>query len=452
MAENHNVNAEQSVLGVLLHRADAIDDIGDLKPSDFWVMDNQIIFETISLMTHSGEPVDVVTVDEKLTATGRAANISGVFSYLADLAQNVPSTANINRYAKIVHDHAMTRALIEAGAQIQKIADENGPIDEKIAKSQEITSRLDQNTSTSTTKTIQETILGCLKGIDARLNGRAVKGVKTGLHALDDLTGGFNPGDLVILAGRPSSGKTALSLNMAGNMAKTGMVLFVSLEMPADQLGQRMIANYGDIDLNRIRYGTEYSEDEYSRISTATSFSNQLNMSIDEFSNTIPQIAASARRIKRNSGLVAIFVDYIGFIDGDGENQNIKVSRISAGLKRIAKQLEVPVIALSQLNREVDKRADKRPMMSDLRDSGSLEQDADVIIMAYRDEYYYKNSTGNKQWVEIIIAKQRQGETATVLAKFEGSKMFFKNIPVEQWHQYQPAKNAGNDKFAGGFD
>lgn len=448
LKENHSVSAEQNIIGILLQRPDALDEIGKLQASDFWVQENRVLFETISLMVASGEEVDAVTVDETLKLTKRA-EMSGGVAYLAELALNVPSVSNISRYARIVHDYATTRALIQAGAQIQKIADDNAPIESRIAKAQELMLSLDTVKSDRGARSIQEVTIECLTQIDSRCNGVAVTGLQTGLHTLDKITGGMQPGDMIILAGRPSSGKTALALNMACHIAKTAPVLFVSLEMSGAQLGQRVMANFGDIELGRIRYGTEYSSDEYDNLNSAVAQVQRLQMHIDEFANTTAQIASVARKIKRQSGLACIFIDYIGFIDGQGENQNIKVSRISAELKRIAKQMDVPVVALSQLNREVDKRSDKRPLMSDLRDSGSLEQDADIILMTYRDEYYYKDSNQNKGWAELLVRKNRQGETGTALVKFDGGKMRFHDVPVEQWHQYTPAKSQ-SDRYAGG--
>lgn len=458
--ENHNLTAEQSVIGTLLHRPDAFDDLDGLQPGDFWAEENRVIFETISLMAMSGERIDLVTLDNKLIETGRVSAAGGL-SYLADVMQNTPTTLNAKRYARIVRDYAMARRLAAAGAEVQKIADEPAPIEERIAKAQQAILAMDlEKSSGNEPRSIQEIAAGCIKGINARMQGEDVSGLMTGFYDLDQMTGGLQPGDLIIIAGRPSMGKTCLALNIAEHVADEGHVLFFSLEMTGDQLGKRSIASLGEIELDQVLHGRDFTDEQLERVSYAAARLHRMKLTVDEYTRSPQGISAEARRIKRKHGLSLIVVDYLGQMRLPTTNRNDtkanQISEISADMKALAKQLGVPLVLLSQLNRDVEKRPDKRPMMSDLRDSGAIEQDADLILFPYRDEYYYPDGTGNKGWAEVIIAKQRMGRVGKILLQFQGQYSRFVNPSKGTLHQYQPygskASGGGTPFYSGGFD
>jgi replicative DNA helicase len=455
--DHHSIEAEHSVLGSLLIRPDVLDELEGLKASDFWVAEHAVLFETISLMVMANEAVDVVTVNSKLQETGRAQEVGGL-SFLGELYAKTPSTANAKRYAKIVSDHAKTRALIAAGAEVQKIADSADPIEQRIAKAQELVLGMDaEHSNGNEPLSIQQVAITCLQDVDRRMKGEATQGLLTGYYELDAMTGGLQNGDLVIIAGRPSMGKTCIALNIAQHIATHKHVHFVSLEMSSRQLGNRSLASLGGVELNQILYGSEYTGEQLELLDDAVGMLHRLKMTIDEHSNTAEMIAATARKLKRKHDLGAVFVDYLGLVQGKGDNKNAEITKISASMKTLAKQLQVPVVVLCQLNRGVEQRPDKRPLMSDLRDSGSIEQDADMILMPYRDEYYYQDNPQNKGWAELLIRKQRMGPVGSVLLQFQGKYSRFVNPAKSELHLYQPGPGrsaGGNAKpyYSGGLE
>ena len=427
----HSIEAEQSVLGGLLLDNAAWDKIADFVSSeDFYRYDHRLIFQHIARLINSAKPADVITVFESLSSAAKAEEVGGV-AYLNALAQNTPSAANIRRYAEIVRDRGILRKLITVaddisgsafnpqGKEVKQMLDE---AESKIFSIAEEGARGSQGF-----QEIQPLLTQVVERIDElynRDNPNDITGVPTGFIDLDRMTSGLQPGELVIVAGRPSMGKTAFSVNIGEHVAvDSGLpVAIFSMEMGASQLAIRIVGSIGRIDQGRLRTG-KLIDDEWPRLSEAIEKLKTVSLSIDETPGlTTSELRASARRLARSCGkLGLVVVDYLQLMSGsgggDGENRATELGEISRGLKMLAKELQCPVIALSQLNRGVEQRTDKRPMMSDLRESGAIEQDADVIMFIYRDDYYNKESK-EPGVAEIIIAKQRNGPTGTVKLTF----------------------------------
>lgn len=437
----HSVEAEQSVLGGLLLENDALDKIGDiLSPSDFYRHDHRLIFEHISKLIEHNKPADIVTVAESLENSAELSGVGGI-AYLGALAQNTPTAANIRRYAEIVRERAVMRKLVEVGSGIAESAyspqgrDAQRLLDEAEARIFQIAEGGKKNSEGFVDiKVLLPQVADRIDQLFQRDNPSDVTGVPSGFADLDSMTSGLQPGDLVIVAGRPSMGKTAFSLNMAENVAlDTGLPVAVfSMEMAATQLAMRMIGSVGRLDQHRMRTGRLEDED-WVRLTTALGRLNDAPIFIDEGAGlTSFDLRARARRLHRQCGkLGLIVVDYLQLMSApanrQGENRATEISEISRSLKSLAKELDVPVIALSQLNRSVEQRPDKRPVMSDLRESGAIEQDADVILFIYRDEVYNPDSP-DKGTAEIIIAKQRNGPVGRVRLTFLGEHTRFENF------------------------
>jgi replicative DNA helicase len=434
-----SVEAEQSVLGGLLLDNAAFDRIADtLSAADFYRHDHRLIFRQITRLIEESRPADAVTVFEALRSLEQSDDAGGL-AYLSDLAQNTPSAANIRRYAEIVRDRAILRRLVGVGDEIatsalnpqgretKQILDDAESrvfaIAEEGARGRSGFERLDSLMGKAVRR-IQE--------LFERGGSSDVTGVPTGFTDLDSKTSGLQPGDLVIVAGRPSMGKTALALNIGEHVAiELGMPVAVfSMEMGAAQLATRMLGSVGRIDQQRIRTGRLLDED-WPRLATAMERMNAAPLYIDESAglNSL-ELRARARRLAREyKQLGLIIVDYLQLMSSvrDGENRATEISEISRSLKTLAKELKVPVIALSQLNRTVEQRTDKRPVMSDLRESGAIEQDADLILFIYRDEVYNQDSP-DKGVAEIIIGKQRNGPIGRVQLRFGGEHTRFDNL------------------------
>ena len=424
----HSIESESSVLGGLLLDNNAWDRVADLLlASDFYRHEHQLVFEAISKLINNSKPADVITVFEALQNIGKAEDVGGLV-YLNALAQFVPSASNIRRYAEIVRERSILRKLISAsdeiatnafnpqGMAIEKVLDE---AEQKIFKIGEEGSRMKEGF-----QPMESLVVQLLDRVQEMAdNPNDITGVPTGFYDLDRMTSGFQAGDLVVLAARPSMGKTAFAINIAEHVAlKEGLPVAVfSMEMGAAQLAVRVVGSIGRIDQGRLRTG-KLHDDEWPRLTEAIEKLRNISMHIDETPGlTTSELRANARRLARQCGkLGLIVVDYLQLMSGsssDGENRATELGEISRGLKMLAKELQCPVIALSQLNRSVETRNDKRPMMSDLRESGAIEQDADVIMFIYRDDYYNKES--KEQGVaEIIIGKQRNGPTGTVKLAF----------------------------------
>ncbi len=424
----HSVEAESSVLGGLLLDNQAWDRVGDLLVDrDFYRYEHRVVYGAISTLVNASKPADVITVIDQLQSLGKAEEVGGL-AYLNSLAQYVPSASNIRRYAEIVRERSILRKLVSAsdeiatnafnpqGKPVAKILDE---AEQKIFNIGEEGSRMKQGFQGMDTLVVE--LLDRVQ--EMADNPMDITGVPTGFYDLDRMTSGFQAGDMVVLAARPSMGKTALAINIAEHVAlNEGLPVAVfSMEMGASQLAVRIVGSIGRIDQTHLRTG-KLTDEEWPRLTEAIEKLRNVSLHIDETPGlTTSELRANARRLARQCGkLGLIVVDYLQLMSGssaDGENRATELGEISRGLKMLAKELQCPVIALSQLNRSVETRTDKRPMMSDLRESGAIEQDADVIMFIYRDDYYNKDSK-EPGVTEIIIGKQRNGPTGTVKLAF----------------------------------
>jgi replicative DNA helicase len=435
----HSVEAEQSVLGGLLLENEALDKVADvIAASDFYRHDHRVIYEHISRLIEQNKPADIVTVAESLDSTAELNSVGGI-AYLGALAQNTPSAANIRRYAEIVRERAVMRNLVEIGSNIAESAfnpqgkDAAQLLDEAEAK---IFALAEGGKRSSEgfidIKTLLPQVADRIDQLFQRDSTSDVTGISTGFADLDSMTSGMQPGDLVIVAGRPSMGKTAFSLNIAENVALDSNlpVAVFSMEMGAAQLAMRMIGSVGRLDQHRMRTGRLEDED-WVRLTTALGKLNDAPVFIDESAGlNALEVRARSRRLHRQHGkLGLIVIDYLQLMSAirPGENRATEISEISRSLKALAKELDVPVIALSQLNRGLEQRPNKRPVMSDLRESGAIEQDADVILFIYRDQVYNPDSP-DKGTAEIIIGKQRNGPIGTVRLTFLGEHTRFENF------------------------
>ena len=437
----HSIEAEQSVIGGLLLENEALDKVADiLTAEDFYQFDHKTIFQHIAKLIERNRPADIVTVAESLESTAELTQIGGI-AYLGSLAQNTPTAANIRRYAEIVRERAIMRKLVTVGSGIAESAyspngrDAQQLLDEAEAKIFQIAEGGKRSSEGfQDIKVLLPQVAERIDMLFSRDNPSDVTGIPTGFSDLDSMTSGFQGGDLVIVAGRPSMGKTAFSINIAENVAlDTGLpVAIFSMEMASTQLAMRMIGSVGRLDQHRMRTGRLEDED-WEKLTTALGKLNEAPIFIDEGAALSSfDVRARSRRLHRQCGkLGLIVVDYLQLMAApagrQGENRATEISEISRSLKALAKELDVPVVALSQLNRSVEQRPDKRPVMSDLRESGAIEQDADLILFIYRDEVYNPDST-DKGTAEIIIAKQRNGPIGRVRLTFIGEHTRFENF------------------------
>ncbi|HEY0877053.1 MAG TPA: replicative DNA helicase [Zeimonas sp.] len=435
----HSIEAEQAVLGGLLLDNTAFDRVADLlREDDFYRYDHRLIWHQIGRLIERSQPADVVTVYEALKVAGKADDAGGLV-YLNALAQETPSAANIRRYAEIVRDRAVLRRLITTADEISTSAlnpagkDTRQLLDEAESKVFQISE--DGARGQAGFQPLPDLLGKVVERIDElynQNNPNDVTGVPSGYVDLDRMTSGLQPGDLVIVAGRPSMGKTALALNVAEHVAvDQGLPVAVfSMEMGATQLAMRLVCSVGRLDQQRLRTG-RLVDDDWPRLTSAIQKMQDAQLFIDETPalNAL-ELRARARRLSRQCGrLGLIVVDYLQLMSATstGENRATEISEISRSLKALAKELDCPVIALSQLNRSLEQRPNKRPVMSDLRESGAIEQDADVIVFIYRDEVYNPDST-DKGVAEIIIGKQRNGPIGTVRLTFVGQYTKFENF------------------------
>ncbi len=443
----HSVEAEQSVLGGLLLDNLAWDRAADLlTESDFYRHEHRLIFAAISGLVNHSKPADVITVFEQLQSLGKAEDAGGL-AYLNALAQSVPSAANIRRYAEIVRERAILRKLIAAadeiatnafnpqGRAVGQILDE---AEGRVFQIGEEGSRQKQGFHS-----IDKLVVDLLDRVNELHDNGAedVTGVRSGFYDLDSMTAGLQKGDLIVLAARPSMGKTAFALNIAENVAvkEELPVLVFSMEMGASQLALRLVGALGRIDQTHLRTG-RLTDMEWGHLAEAVDKLKQARIFIDETPGlTASELRARARRMARQFGTLGLIViDYLQLMSGSAsgdENRATELGEISRGLKALAKELQCPVIALSQLNRSVETRNDKRPMMSDLRESGAIEQDADVIMFIYRDDYYNKDSK-EPGVAEIVIAKQRNGPVGTVKLTFLKPLTKFDNLAPGSSSEY----------------
>ncbi len=437
----HSVEAEQSVLGGLLLDADAWDRVADIVgESDFYRRDHRLAFAVMRELRERGEPVDVVTVSQRLESNGQLDDVGGL-AYLGELARNTPSAANIVAYANIVRDRAVLRELIRVGGEIAGTAfqpEGRGAAELLDEAEQRVFELAERDGRGGTSFAPIKDVLGrVMDRIDLLYQRESsITGVSTGFNDLDEKTSGLQSGDLIIVAGRPSMGKTSFAMNIvehAGIKSEQPVAVF-SMEMPAEQLTMRMLSSLGRIDQGRLRTG-RLDDDDWPRLTSTLNMLSGTPIFIDDTPALSPaELRARCRRLKREHGLGLVMVDYLQLmqVPGSKENRTAEISEISRGLKALAKELAVPVIALSQLNRSLESRTDKRPVMSDLRESGAIEQDADVILFIYRDEVY-RDDSPDKGKAEIIIGKQRNGPIGKVILTFLGQHTRFENFIPDQY-------------------
>ena len=436
----HSIEAEQSVLGGLMLDNQAWDTIaGELIADDFYHRGHRLIYRAMHHLAERSQPIDLITVSEVLEANNELQDVGG-FAYLGEIAKNTPSAANIRAYAQIVRERAILREMIavandiaEAGFDTQNrtSAELLDMAETKVLAIAE--KRTSENDGPQAISPILARTISKIEELGAIKNHNGVTGVATGFLDLDQMTAGLQPSDLIIVAARPSMGKTTFAMNLVENVAMRNdkPVVVFSLEMPAEQIMMRMMASLSSVDQTKVRTG-RLDEQEWLRIaSTVNILKEKNNIYIDDSSGLTPtEVRARARRIHRDhDGLGLIMVDYLQLmtVPGMSENRTLEIAEISRSLKSLAKELKVPVIALSQLNRSLEQRSDKRPVNSDLRESGSIEQDADVIMFIYRDEVYHPESE-EKGIAEIIIGKQRNGPIGRVKLKFKGQFSRFDNL------------------------
>lgn len=430
----HNHEAEQSVIGAIILEPQALITASEIvMADDFYHIAHQKIFQTMLTLSDKGKAIDVVTVTEELSAKKELEDVGGL-SYLTELASAVPTAANIAHYAKIVEEKALLRRLIRVAT---KIAEDGYTREDEVeillAEAEKKMLEVANRKNAGDFKHVKDVLVQTFDNIE-QLQSREgdVTGIPTGFRDLDKMTAGFQRNDLIIVAARPSVGKTAFALNVAQSVAVKARenVAIFSLEMGADQLVMRMLCAEGNIDAQRLRTGALEPEDWRKLTMAMGSLSNSGIFIDDSPGVRMTDIRAKCRRLAKENGLGMILIDYLQLILGSGkpgENRQQEVSEISRSLKGLARELKVPVIALSQLSRGVEQRQDKRPMMSDLRESGSIEQDADIVAFLYRDDYYDKE-TESKDIIEIIIAKQRNGPTGTVSLAFRKEYNKFLNL------------------------
>lgn len=442
----NSIEAEQSVLGALLLSSDGWDSVAEeVAAVDFYRPDHRLIFRQIAKLAEAAEPVDVITVADKLTANGEL-DAAGGLSYLAELAGNTPSASNIRAYAQVVKERASLRNLIEAA---QEIADSGfSPegrtstelIDEAEHRIMQIS---EQGVKSGAPQEVNPLLKATLARIEELFNSDGdITGLTTGFADLDGMTSGLQPSDLVIVAGRPSMGKTSFAMNLVENAVlvegqKKPIIVF-SMEMPAESLMIRLLSSIGHIDQTRIRNG-KLEQEDWPKLSTAVNKLKDVPLFIDDSAGLTPtEVRSRSRKIAReHGGIGMIMIDYLQLMQvaGAGEGRTAEISEISRSLKAIAKEFECPMVALSQLNRSLEQRPNKRPVNSDLRESGAIEQDADVIMFIYRDEVYNEDSP-DKGTAEIIIGKQRNGPIGTCRLAFQGQFTRFENLARGSYEEY----------------
>ncbi len=437
----NSVEAEQSLLGGLMQDNEAWDKVADIViAGDFYRKDHRLIFSAIAELAEDGHPCDVVTVSEYLDNRNEL-NDAGGLEYLATLTNETPGAANARAYAQILRERSTLRSLINAGNEISgnAFATEGRSASELVDEAERLVFEIAESGARGRVgfQSLKQILPATVDRIDVlHQTGGDITGIPTGFNEFDKLTAGLQPGDLVIIAGRPSMGKTTLAVNIAENAAIGAKVptAIYSMEMPSEQLAFRMISSLGRVDQTHLRTG-KFPDEDWSRINTAVQLMSDAPIYIDDSPGLSPtEIRARARRLKREADLGLIVIDYLQLmqVQGNTENRATEISEISRNLKALAKELRVPIIALSQLNRSVEQRQDKRPVMSDLRESGAIEQDADLIIFIYREEVY-QPETPRKGIADVSIAKQRNGPIGDFPLTFVGRFTKFENWVPEAY-------------------
>jgi replicative DNA helicase len=432
-----NLEAEQSILGGILLDNVAINSVLEiLVTDDFYSEAHRKIFTAILDLSEKSEPSDLITLSSILRDKKQLEGIGGE-SYLASLVDTVPSAANISYYSKIVKEKSILRKLIGAATEIlNKSYDSNSDIDSVLDESEHTIFEISENKVKPTFYPIKEIIKDSFKTIESLYERKAlITGVSTGYKKVDEITSGFQNSDLIIIAGRPSMGKTALAINIAqyASIENETPVAIFSLEMSKEQLAFRLLASEARVDSQRLRKGF-VGEVDWPKLTTAAGRLSEAPIYIDDTpAISVLEMKAKARRLKAEKGLGLVILDYLQLMRGRGPSREQEISEISRSLKSLAKELEVPVVALSQLNRQVEARSDRRPQLADLRESGAIEQDADVIMFIYRDEVYNKSEDNpEKGLAEIIVGKQRNGPTGLVKLSFLKEYTRFENLAWEK--------------------
>jgi len=430
-----NIEAEQSVLGTILLADHSLSTVLELiKSEDFYKDSHKLLFESMILLFEKNEPTDIITVSNLLKDRNHLEEAGGI-GYLATLTSIVPVTSNLLYYAKIIRQKAVLRNLISVNTDIaSRCYEEQGDIDTLVDEAEQAIFEIARSKSDQSFTPMKRIIPGAFETVEQLYKRKEmITGVPTGFTELDKMTAGLQPSDLIILAGRPSMGKTALAMNIAQNASlieKTGTAIF-SLEMSKEQLAMRLLCSAGRIDSQRVRTGKLRPED-WPKLTRAVGMLTEAPMYIDDTpAISVLEMRAKVRRLSAQYPLGLVIVDYLQLMRGRGsiENRTQEISEISRSLKAMAKEMKVPVIALSQLNRSLESRTDKRPMMSDLRESGAIEQDADVICFIYRDDVYNKAEDNPQKGIsEIIVGKQRNGPTGTVKLTFIKEFTMFENL------------------------
>ncbi len=446
----HSIEAEQSVLGGLLINNEAWDNIaGKISSVDFYRHDHRVIFKATLELIESNNPCDIITLSDHLKQQNKLEEAGG-FTYIGNLANNTPSASNIKAYAEIVRERSIFRQLITIGSEITDDAfnpegrASQALLEEAEKKVFDIADQTNHKNSQNDFFEIKELLKNNVDRIEALISSKdAFTGLPTKFKELDKMTSGLQAADLIIIAGRPSMGKTTFAMNIAENAAinTDKHVAVFSMEMPAESLTLRMLSSLGRIDQTKLRSGKLDAQD-LNRLTSAMSILNTAHIYIDDTPALSPSLMkAKVRRLKRKNPVDLIVIDYLQLMQSQdsgrkNENRTNEISEISRGLKALAKEMNVPVIALSQLNRSLEQRSDKRPIMSDLRESGAIEQDADVIMFIYRDEVYTKEESEHKGMAEVIIGKQRNGPLGTAHLSFCGQFTRFDNPASEEYDNY----------------
>lgn len=427
--------AEQSVLGAVLLDNEIMDQVADiLGADDFYIGAHQTIFRALRALTDRGEPADPITLRQFLEKEQGMDSVGGL-GYLMQLVDSVPTTANAKAYARLVHDKAVLRELTHQATQVvEAVFRGEGRVEELLDTAEQrifgVGERMEQRRSNyHDLKSIMREVFNRIERLMEHRD--SVTGIPSGYVDLDRLTAGLQPSDLIILAGRPSMGKTALAMNIAANAAMDHghPVGVFSLEMSKEQLAMRLLTSTARIDAQNMRTG-RIRDDEYARLTQAATLLSESPIYVDDTpAISVASLRAKARRLKREKGIKMLVVDYLQLMKGSASTDNRvqEISEISQGLKAVAKELSIPVIALSQLSRQVESRPDKRPILSDLRESGSIEQDADIVMFVFREEYYKPNDPSLNGLAELIVAKQRNGPTGTIKLTFLHSHTRFEN-------------------------
>lgn len=430
----HDIEAEQAILGCMLTDKDAvISAIEVLKEESFYREDNRAIYSAILSLYSRNEPVDIITVKAELVEQGNFERVGGL-EYLAELPERVPTTANVEKYIKIVDEKATLRSLIQTSNELIALGyDESEDVDSIMDMAEKKVFGLSQKKSAKGYTALKDVLVGSFAELEKLYNQKGnVTGITTGFIDLDNKTAGLHNSDLIIIAARPAMGKSAFAINLATNAAIKANVpaVIFNLEMSKEQVGNRILCSEAMVDSNKIRTG-QIEDEDWMKLATTLGELSEAPIYIDDTPGiSIMEIRAKCRKLKLEKNIGLIVIDYLQLIQGTGKknaSREQEISEISRSLKILAKELDVPVIALSQLSRTAERRDDKRPMLSDLRESGAIEQDADIVIFLYRDDYYNEDSE-KKNIAEVIIAKHRAGSTGTVELAWLGSYTKFANL------------------------